>query len=122
MTPKDFVSRYEEAIATQEWEQIDPLIHRNCTVTFSNGSYHQGKERVRDAFQRNFDLIKDEQYAISDLHWVVKNEGFAVFTYAFSWSGKINGQEASGTGRGTATLKREDGVWQLVSEHLGPKS
>jgi len=121
MNPEDFVAQYEAALTTQKWEQVDPLIHRECTVTFSNGSCHQGKEKVRDAFQRNFDLIKDEEYSISDLHWIIKDEDFAVFTYSFSWSGKIGGEDASGTGRGTSTLIREGGTWQLVSEHLGPK-
>ena len=122
MKPEDFVAQYEAALATQKWKQVDPLIHRDCTVTFSSGSCHRGKEKVRDAFQRNFDLIKDEEYSISDLHWVVKDEGFAVFTYSFSWAGKINGEDASGSGRGTSTLKLEDGTWQLISEHLGPKN
>lgn len=122
MKPEDFVCRYEKALATQEWEQVEPLIHRDCTATFSNGSTHRGKERVREAFQRNFDAIRDEKYAISEVHWVVRDETFAVFTYAFHWSGTIQGEAASGAGRGTSTLQREGEVWRLVSEHLGPQS
>ncbi|MEM9080047.1 MAG: nuclear transport factor 2 family protein [Verrucomicrobiota bacterium] len=122
MTPKDFVIRYEKALATQQWDHVEPLIHPNCSVTFSNGTFHQGKEAVREAFQRNFALIEDEAYSISDLHWTFKDHNFAVFTYSFKWSGKINGKNASGNGRGTSTLKNEHGTWQLVSEHLGPKS
>jgi ketosteroid isomerase-like protein len=122
MKPEDFVTRYEKALATQEWDRVAPLIHPDCTVTFSNGTCHHGKEKVRAAFQRNFDLIEDEAYSITDLHWVVKSEGFAVFTYSFNWSGKVDGEDASGSGRGTSTLKSESGTWQLVSEHLGPKS
>jgi len=122
MTPKDFVTSYEEALATQRWEKVDPLLHVNCTVTFSNGSCHQGKKEVQDAFQRNFDLIKDEEYAISDVHWVVKSETFAVFTYSYNWSGTINGEQVSGSGRGTSSIIFDGEVWKLVSEHLGPKS
>lgn len=120
MKPEDFVVLYEAALATQEWQSVEPLIHEDCTVTFSNGTSHRGREKVRAAFQKNFDLIEDENYSITDLHWVKKGEGFAVFTYSYRWSGTINGKEASGTGRGTSTLIQNGGVWQLVSEHLGP--
>lgn len=122
MKPENFVIRYANALAAQEWEEVDPLIHPDCTVTFSNGSCHQGKERVRDAFQKNFDLIEDEIYSISDLHWVIQGETFAVFTYSYFWSGTINGEKASGAGRGTSTIIRENGTWRLISEHLGPGS
>lgn len=122
MTPESFVASYEEALATQQWAKVDPLLHANCTVTFSNGSCHQGKKKVRSAFQKNFDLIQDEEYSISDLHWVVKTENFAVFIYSYNWSGIIDGKQASGSGRGTSSIILEDGAWKLVSEHLGPKS
>ena len=122
MTPEDFINLYEEALASQRWEKVDPLIHPNCTVTFSNGKCHQGKDQVRSAFQQNFDLIKDEDYSISDLHWVVRGADFAVFTYSFHWSGVIHGESASGSGRGSSTIIFEAGAWVLVSEHLGPRS
>ena len=121
MKPEKFITSYEKALATQSWKEVDPLLLANCTVTFSNGSCHQGKEKVRDAFQNNFDLISDEEYSISDVHWVVKNENFAVFTYTYDWSGTINGEQASGSGRGTSSIVFHDGSWKLVSEHLGPK-
>ena len=120
--PEDFVARYERALATQEWGEVAPLIHPECTVTFSNGSCHQGKENVQAAFEKNFELIKNEEYAISEVHWVVKTEHVAVYTFAYRWAGLIGGEEASGSGRGTSTLVNEEGKWLLVSEHLGPGS
>lgn len=121
MEPTNFVKSYEEALATQKWDEVAPLIHPNCTVTFSNGSSHKGKSNVQQAFQKNFELIEDETYSISELHWVIKNQIFAVFTYTYEWSGIIAGEKASGSGRGTSTIALEDGSWLLVSEHLGRK-
>ena len=121
MKPEYFVALYEEALASQKWEKVDPLLHPNCTVTFSDGSCHIGKKAVQAAFQKNFDQIKEEEYSILDLHWVVRTENFTVFTYTFNWSGIMNGEQASGSGRSTSTLIREDTRWKLVSEHLGPK-
>lgn len=122
MEPENFVILYEKALETQEWRKVAPLIHPNCTVTFSNGSYHKGKTEVQAAFERNFDSIENEKYSITELHWVIKNEDFAVFTYSFAWSGIIAGAQVSGGGRGTSAIVRGDPSWQLVSEHLGPKT
>lgn len=122
MTPDEFITRYEQALASQEWEMVEPLIHANGSVTFSNGQIHRGKAAVEKAFRTNFDLIKEEEYAMSDLHWVLKNETFAVCTFVYHWSGVINRKPASGSGRGTSSLVKEGEAWQLVAEHLGPNS
>jgi|GEM_PF-419266 len=122
MTPEDFITRYEKALAAQKWEEVEPLIHPNCTVTFSNGSLHPGKAAVEEAFSRNFVVIEGEKYAISKVHWIVKTDEFAVFTFVYDWSGRISGDPVAGTGRGTSSLVNENGAWKLASEHLGARS
>lgn len=117
--PDDFLREYEDALATQDWERVEPLMHANVCVTFNDGTY-PGKPEVERAFRRTFSLIKDERYAISNLHWVSRDEDYAVFIYHFHWSGEIGGQPASGGGRGTPVLKRESEKWLLLAEHLGP--
>lgn len=119
MTPEQFIHQYETALATQQWEKVAPLIHEDCVATFSEGT-HKGKTEVEQAFRRTFELIQDETYAISNLHWVQKTETMAVLVYNFSWSGMINGQYASGSGRGTSVLVKSENHWQLICEHLGP--
>lgn len=119
MTPEDFITKYEKALAAQKWEEVEPLIHPNCTVTFSDGSLHPGKLAVEKAFRRNFALIEDEKYAISTVHWIVKTDDFAVFTFVYDWSGRMDGRQVAGSGRGTSSLINENGVWKLASEHLG---
>lgn len=42
----------------------------------------------------------------------------AVCIYTFSWRGTVDGQIASGSGRGTNVLKKIDGSWHIVHEHL----
>lgn len=111
---------YEAALAQQSWQAVSPLIHEDAAVTFSDGGHFRGKEAVRQAFERNFAAIQDEQYAISDLYWVIKSAGFAVCTYSFRWSGLLKGQPAGGTGHGTSVMVNEDGRWLLLAEHLGP--
>jgi ketosteroid isomerase-like protein len=122
MMPEEFIQAYEQALASQDWSQVDPLVHDHACVTFSNGTVHQGKPAVKTAFERNFSSIKDETYAITNVHWVMKGDMTAVYLFEFGWSGIINGKPATGAGRGTSVLINEHGKWQLLTEHLGPKA
>ena len=119
MNPDDFLRQYEAALATQDWERVEPLMHPDVCVTFNDGTY-RGRAEVGRAFSRTFALIQDERYVITNLHWVIRDDAYAVFIFHFNWSGTIDGQPASGVGRGTSVLKNEGGRWLLVAEHLGP--
>lgn len=119
MTPDAFITAYESALATQDWQAVAPLVHSDACVTFSNGTVHEGIAAVEAAFTRNFSLIKGETYAISNVRWVLKTSETAVYLFDFSWSGEINGEHASGSGRGTSVLVREGDQWMLLVEHLG---
>jgi aspartate 1-decarboxylase len=119
MIPEDFINRYAEAISTQKWQEVEALIHPNCVATFTSGTY-RGKFQVEEIFRKNFDLIKNEKYTISNIHWVIKESGYAVFTFNYHWSGLINGKQAEGGCRGTSVIVKSKSQWQLISEHLGP--
>lgn len=119
MSPEDFVKSYEMALSAHGWEAVDPLIHQNAAVTFSDGSTHIGKENVRNAFERNFAVIKDERYSISHVQWVLKSSDTAVFLFDFAWEGLVDGKPAGGSGCGTSVLINVEGKWQLLVEHLG---
>jgi ketosteroid isomerase-like protein len=118
MTAEEFIGLYEEALATQRWAAVEPLIHENACVTFSTGAVHKGKEAVRSAFERNFSTIRQERYTISNLHWIMRTPDFAVNLFEFQWTGRIDGRDAAGAGKGTSVLVRNGTDWQLVAEHL----
>jgi len=121
MTPQQFTTAYEQALASQNWANVNPLIHFKACVTFSNGTVHKGKEAVKAAFERNFSLIKSEEYTVSNVDWRLQGELTAVYLFDFHWKGIINGTLMEGAGRGTSVLVKEDGKWCLLTEHLGPK-
>ena len=121
MTAQEFLQEYEQALATQQWKNIAPLLHSDVCVTFNNGTY-KGIAEVEGAFRRTFALIQDETYAISNVHWIREDDALAVCLYHFHWTGIINGQMASGGGRGTSVLVNENGRWQILTEHLGPEA
>ena len=119
MTPEDFIRAYAQALGSQSWNEVDPLIHDDACVTFSNGTVHKGKADVKSAFERNFSLIKDEKYSITNVHWVIKGTEMAVYLFDYQWSGIIGGKAANGSGRGSSVLINENGRWKLLIEHLG---
>ena len=121
MTSEDFVKAYEAALGTQSWDQVSPLVHERASVIFSNGAVHKGKDAVRAAYERNFAAIQNEDYRISDVHWLLTTADSAAYMFDFHWTGLIKGKQVSGAGRGTAVLVREPYGWQLIAEQLGPK-
>lgn len=119
MTPEDFLKQYETALSSQKWHCVAPLMHKNVCVTFTNGTFH-GLDKVKAVFEKNFEQITDEKYAISNVHWAHVSAMEAVCLYEFNWQGIIEGEHCSGGGRGTSVLIFEDNKWQLITEHLGP--
>lgn len=121
MKPEDFIKAYENALATQSWKNIEPLISESASVTFSNGSVHFGKSKVQTAFENNFKKIKNEKYLVDNVRWLSKEEKFAVYLFDFHWTGIVNGKSVSGDGIGTSVLVKEHHNWKLLTEHLGKK-
>ena len=122
MTAADLLRAYESALATQDWKQVEPLMHSEVCVTFSDGRHFRGRDAVRQAFERNFSMIEDEQYEIRDVHWIAGDASHATCTYEYHWSGLIGGKPAHGAGRGTSVLTNDAGQWLIVAEHLGTLS
>ena len=122
MELEEFVTAYETALATQNWVEVEPLIHKDACVTFSSGKVHRGKDAVRRAFAGNFGTIADETYRVSNVHWVRKDREYAAYLFDFDWTGLIDGEPASGGGRGTCVLVKAGTSWQLLVEHLGPRA
>ncbi len=122
MKPEDFIKEYEVALKTQDWKNVDPLFHDNACVTFSNGAIHMGKSKVRIAFEKNFSMIKNEEYSIQNVRWILKKESMAAFVFEFYWEGIINENLTKGNGIGTTVLINENGKWILLTENLSKKA
>lgn len=121
-TPPAFIKAYETALATQNWLQVAPLIAEEASVTFSNGTVHIGKDKVQAAFEHNFTTIKSEKYSIDQVTWLRQEANYAVYLFEFNWTGIINNKSVSGSGIGTSVIIKENGRWQLLTEHLGKKA
>lgn len=117
-TPDELMREYEQAANRHDLQATLDLIDEDAVYLFSDGSAHIGKQAVERGIRRNFDAIQEEIYRIDNLTWLVRGEEIAACVYDFAWSGMINGQAASGVGRGTSLLKCSGGGWKVVHEHL----
>jgi ketosteroid isomerase-like protein len=115
--PSAFVRAYEQATNSHDLAQVAPLIAPEAVYWFSDGSHH-GRDAVLAAIAETFATIHDETYQIADLEWIAISDTHAVCRYRFTWAGNVNGQPASGSGRGTNVLINSDGAWQMLHEHL----
>jgi len=119
MHPSNFIIQYERALGTQDWAHVEPLIHNDARVVFSDGSLHIGKDGIKMAYERNFQAIKGEKFEIMNIHWISETSTSAAYMFEFRWAGLIQGEHASGAGRGTTILSKVNGQWRLKSEQLG---
>jgi len=103
---------------THNLDAILSFIAQDAVFLFSNRKSHFGKDAIRRAIHRNFDIIKNEKYRVEDLEWLASSDDVAACIYEFHWSGEIDGKPAEGHGRGTAVIQRIDGEWRMVHEHL----
>lgn len=112
-----FLRRYESATNTHDFARVEPLICADATYLFTEGTYH-GIDEIRAAIERTFATIQDEVYRISEVEWVAVSAELAVCTYRYSWQGRVDGQPASGQGRGTNVITWREGEWRMLHEHL----
>ena len=118
MTPDEFMRLYEQSTSAHDLEGTLRLIADDAVYLFSDQSSHLGKDAIRAALSRNFDSIKSERYWLSGLRWLAVDGDVAVCIYEFHWSGEIDGEPRSGSGRGTSALRRTKDGWQVAHEHL----
>jgi ketosteroid isomerase-like protein len=117
-TVEELMEAYEEGTDSHDLEALLPLIDDDAIYLFSNESVHIGKAAVERILRHNFELIQAETYQIENLTWIANSDQVAACVYDYSWSGRIHGQAASGSGRGTTVLKRRSDTWKVVHEHL----
>lgn len=117
MRPEDTLKRYEALINSHDFDQLAPLISDDAIFWFNDGS-HLGLEQIRSAFELTWQNFPLESYWLEKMHWIAKGENTAGCIYHFCWTAMIDEKTVSGGGRGTTILRRDNGIWKIVHEHL----
>lgn len=116
-TPQECLHEYERRTNTHSFAALAPLIADDAVYWFSDGSY-QGRDAIQQAFERTWANIRDERYAIDNVHWLDMDERSATCIYTFHWQGITRNGPAEGSGRGTSIFRKQDGRWHVTHEHL----
>jgi uncharacterized protein (TIGR02246 family) len=116
-TPQAVLKEYETGLAARSFDAVAHLIASDAVFWFTDGT-HQGHDQIRLAFDETWAALKDETYWLDEQRWIAEGDTAAACTYRFNWTATINGQPASGSGRGTTVLARRGGRWLIVHEHL----
>ena len=119
MNHETALATYVDKLNTHSWDQIAPHVTDDAVFIFTEDTF-VGKAAAKAAFEKTFNLIENEVFSLHDVSWTVVTDDAATCRYEFRWKGLIEGQEASGGGRGTSILQKIDGRWLIAHEHLGP--
>ena len=112
-----FLKNYEAASNTHDFQKVEPFIHKKAVYEFTDGS-HKGIGKIKEAFEKTFNKIKNETYTISNIAWLFKTHKYVTCRYDFHWKGIVEGKETEGMGKGTAfIIKTEEGL-QILYERL----
>jgi len=117
VTASETLARYIAATNTHDFDEVQQLLDASAVYYFGDATC-TGLAAVRAYFERTWALIPDEEYGAEDITWVVDAADAAVAVYTYRWSGHIDGQTRSGSGRATNVFHRTDSGWRLVHEHL----
>jgi ketosteroid isomerase-like protein len=114
---RTFLEAYEAAVKAKDFDKISPLVAEDAEFWLTDGSY-VGKPAVAQAFEDGWTSTRDEEGTFSDVEWVVATYRTSVCTYRFGSEGSRTGKRAEHQGRGTTVLRRMDGGWRIVHQHL----
>ena len=123
MTPESTMQAYQQALSSHDLQQAMAFVADDAIYLFSNQTRHIYRKAIQAAMELNFQMIRNESYQVHGLRWLASSDDLAACIYEFRWTGEIKGQNASGSGRGTNVLRREEnGAWKIVHEHLSKGS
>lgn len=117
MTTREVLKKYEVEINKNNFDLLVPLISRDCVFWFSSGTFC-GLDETRKAFEKTWNMIKNETYWLSDIQWIAEGDSASVCIYTFHWNGIIDDKHCEGKGRGTSCFRKEGSEWKIIHEHL----
>ncbi|HEX7026296.1 MAG TPA: nuclear transport factor 2 family protein [Gammaproteobacteria bacterium] len=115
---KVFLSEYEAAANSQDFDNVRDLIHPNAIFRFNDGDFI-GHEAIRGAFENTWGQdIQDERYYLTNVRVISKDVKSATVTFTFNWTGRVEGRSVNTVGKGTSVIVRNERRLQFILEHL----
>ncbi|WP_042149505.1 DUF4440 domain-containing protein [Paucisalibacillus sp. EB02] len=112
------LSDYIAATNTHDFRNVRNFLDEKAVYWFSNKTC-ESLDEIGQYFENAWETIKDEVYQATNVRWLVKEENTATCIYTYRYEGYYEGKFVQGSGRATNVfIKKEDGTWKLVHEHL----
>ena len=116
-TMDSILDEYIYATNTHDFKEVAKLLHPNAIFFFSDQTCDT-LEKIEQYFNGSWNYINDEVYAAKDVTWLTKDNNSASCMYTYQYSGYVDGEFISGSGRATNVFVLLDGEWKLIHEHL----
>jgi ketosteroid isomerase-like protein len=118
----DALDEYIAGTNTHDFDNVRPLLHPDAVFRFSDADC-AGVLAAQHYFEGTWAAVKDERYDAVDVAWRLPTPTTAIASYTYRWTGLIDGQRHSGSGRATNVfVTGSEGRWLLAHEHLSPSS
>jgi len=117
---KTFLEAYEKAANSRIFKNVDPFIADQALFICTNGTF-KGKQEIKKAFEDTWAKKQNKKYSITDVKWLKFGYRNAICTYLFKSDGIVNGKRQVYESSGINVLKRINGNWRILEEHLQKK-
>ncbi|WP_209847400.1 YybH family protein [Paenibacillus sediminis] len=121
MDYKKALEEYIAATNSHQFSNVQKIVDENAVYWFSNKTCTTINE-IREYFENAWNTVQNEVYTATNVEWIAVDNNCATCIYTYNWEGYHEGKFVSGSGRATNVfVKKSDGNWKIVHEHLSPK-
>ena len=116
----EFLNRFEAVAAKEDFNLICDMIDEQAVFRFNDGDF-VGRQAIQAVFEKTWrgdPSVKKIRFYLSDVVVLTTDHSTASATYTYHWEGSQAGREFKIRGRGTRVLRRENGQFRIVHEHL----
>ena len=116
----EFLNRFEAVAAKEDFNLICDMIDEQAVFRFNDGDF-VGRQAIQAVFEKTWrgdPSVKKVRFYLSDVVVLTTDHSTASATYTYHWEGSQAGREFKIRGRGTRVLRRENGQFRIVHEHL----
>ncbi|MDQ0205372.1 YybH family protein [Alkalicoccobacillus murimartini] len=117
MSHKHALEAYLNATNTHDFKEVAKLLHPDAIYWFTDKTCDSQKA-IEQYFKNSWDLIKEEVYSASDIHWITSCKESATCMYTYHYQGYYEGSFVSGSGRATNVFVFIKNEWKLIHEYL----
>lgn len=117
---RDALDDYIAGTNAHDFDHVRPVLHPEVVFRFSDADCATLLAAQR-YFEHTWSVVQDERYAAVDVAWRVPTPTTAIASYTYRWTGLVDGQRRSGSGRATNVFVTDPaGRWVLAHEHSSP--